>query len=45
MELTLDLICLLIALVFFALAGLGVNTGRFNATGVGLFFLTLSFIL
>ena len=48
MELTIDLVLLVIAAVFFALAGLNVDNGsrgRFNSIGLGLFFLTLSFIL
>jgi hypothetical protein len=47
MELTVSLICLLVAAILFLLAGFNLDEarGRFNLIGLGLFFLTLSFIL
>jgi hypothetical protein len=43
--LSIDLGCLIIALVFFALAAFSVPSGRFNLTAAGLFFLTLQMVV
>lgn len=40
-----SLICLIFALVLFIIAGVGVDSGRYNLIAFGLAFLTASFIL
>jgi hypothetical protein len=40
-----QLISLIVAAVFFALAAVGVGLGRVNPVGAGLFFLSLSTLL
>ena len=42
---SLDLILTILALVFFALAAVGVSTGRLNAIGAGLFCWLLSEVI
>jgi hypothetical protein len=42
---TLDLVLSLLGLVFFALAAVGVSTGRLNAIGAGLFCWLLSVVV
>lgn len=45
MVVTLSFVFLLVALVLFILAAFGVSTGRINAIGAGLAFLTLSYLI
>lgn len=40
MTLTVKLFCLLLALVCFGVAALGIGTGRFSLVAAGLFFVT-----
>jgi hypothetical protein len=42
MNLTVKTLCLFLALALFAVAALGIGSGRFNLIAAGLFFLTLA---
>lgn len=42
MTLTVQLFCLLLAAILFAVAALGVGSGRFNLIAAGLFFMAVA---